>query len=506
MGQIVVHQYDRYVTEMDVQVWDDEAGAWVTVQHFGQPERRLPKVAVCRFKPRPTTRLRLANIANGPSFNEVQVFEEPFAIAPAVSLASDANGKFIGMISDGWGSEPLKDAWVRLCGQAQSGSWRGSAQSDQYGLFSAPMTLGATGQITAAAQLAPSGTWAEHKERFDTAGFQYGLTPPPPKPQRTSLAGRWRFAADPPAHFWEPGFEDSRWAEIKVPGHFEMEGFHSTDGIGGYRKHFQSPRGSGRLKLRFDGVYSGAEVWINGHHCAYHEGGALPFEVDITDEVQRGDNLLAVRVSEHPPVSDQLDKMSEYADFALAGIFRDLYLFRVPPAHVGALQYATIFDGAFRDATIKGRAAIVNESSQTIANGSLTLRLADAGGKRIPTEAKPFPVQAGPWKRAEVEFSLPVSAPRPWNAEHPNLYTLTVEFREGSRVIEELSQRVGFRQTDIRDGQLLINGQAVKIRGTCHHDSHPLLGRAVTPELARLDLELMREANLNSLRTSHYPP
>ena len=530
VGQIVVHQYDRYVKEMDVQAWDDEAKAWITLQHFGQPDRRLPKVVVCRFKPRVAARVRLASITNGPSFNEVQVFEESFAIAPAINLASDANGNFIGMISDAWGSEPVKGAPVKLSGQTKRGPWQVSAQSDEHGLFFAPMTLGATGQVTVVAEMAESGA-ATHTERFDAAGFQYGLTPLPLKSQKTSLAGRWRFATDPPAHFWEPGFDDRRWAEIKVPAHFEMEGFRSVDGVGGYRKRFQAPRGSGRMKLRFDGVYSGAEVWVNGQRLAYHEGGALPFEVDVTEAVHGGENLLAVRVTEHTPVSNLLDKMSEYADFPLAGIFRDVYLFRVPPIHAGAIQYATIFDAAFRDATITGRAAIVNESSRPLANGSLTLRLVDARGKTVAadvrrlilpnerasgsssslltsaaTPKRPLPVRVGPWERAEVEFSLPVSAPRKWDAEHPNLYTLTVELREGPRVIEELTQRMGFRQTDIRDGQLLINGQPVKIRGTCHHDSHPLLGRAVTPELERQDLQLMKEANLNSLRTSHYPP
>lgn len=506
VGQIVVHQYDRYVREMDVQVWDDDAKAWVTLQHFGQPDRRLPKVAVCRTKPRAITRLRLANITNGPSFNEVQVFEEPFAIAPAINLASDANGNFIGMISDAWGSDPVKDTQVMLSGQAKRGPWEVSARSDEHGLFFAPMAIGTTGQVIVAAQMTGAGALAEHVERFDAAGFQYSLTPSSSKSQRTSLSGRWHFATDPPANFWESTFDDSRWAEIKVPAHFEMEGFRSLTGVGGYRKHFQAPRGSGRLKLRFDGVYSGAEVWVNGQRLAYHEGGALPFEVDITEAVRRGENLLAVRVTEHTPVSDHLDKMSEYADFPLAGIFRNVYLFHVPPTHVGALHYATVFDSAFRDATIKGRAAIVNESSRPLADGSLTLRLSASDGTKTRMDFRPLAVRVGPWERAEVEFSLPVNAPRKWDAEHPNLYALTVELREGSRVIEELSQRVGFRQTDIRDGQLLINGQPVKIRGTCHHDSHPLLGRAVTPELARQDVGLMKEANLNSLRTSHYPP
>ena len=133
VGQVVVFQYDRYVKEMDVQIWDEDAKTWVTLQHFGQPDRRLPKVVVCRFQSRSTTRLRLANITNGPSFNEIRVFEEPFEIGPAVNLASDANGNFSGMISDAWGSAPVQGAQVKLSGQAKRGAWQVSAQSDEHG-------------------------------------------------------------------------------------------------------------------------------------------------------------------------------------------------------------------------------------------------------------------------------------------------------------------------------------------------------------------------------------
>ena len=213
-------------------------------------------------------------------------------------------------------------------------------------------------------------------QRFDAAGFQYGLTPLHLKSRKTSLAGRWRFATDPPAHFWEPGFDDSRWAEIKVPPISRWKGFARWTAIGGYRTRFKAPRGSGRLKLRFDGVYSGAEVWVNGQRLAYHEGGALPFEVDITDAVHGGENLLAVRVTEHTPVSDLLDKMSEYADFPLAGIFRNVYLFRVPPAHVGRVAVAPPCSMP-RSATRSSRAARPSSTSrpQALPDGSLTLRL-----------------------------------------------------------------------------------------------------------------------------------
>ena len=116
VGEVVVFQYDRYVKEMDVQVWDSTNQVWVTLQHLGNPDRRLPKIVVCRFPSRLTTRVRLANITNGPSFTEVQVFEEAYSQPPAVVLASDADGHFIGMVSDAWGSDPLAGNEVTLAG------------------------------------------------------------------------------------------------------------------------------------------------------------------------------------------------------------------------------------------------------------------------------------------------------------------------------------------------------------------------------------------------------
>src|SRR5208337_4982458 len=107
----------------------------------------------------------------------------------------------------------------------------------------------------------------------DVASLQYGLSPLDADAQVTKLDGRhWKFALDPPDGFWNPEFDSASWSEINVPAHWEMEGFHSIDNVGGYLRTFAVPGGDGRIKLRFDGVYSGAEVWVNGQRLAYHEG------------------------------------------------------------------------------------------------------------------------------------------------------------------------------------------------------------------------------------------
>ena len=284
-----------------------------------------------------------------------------------------------------------------------------------------------------------------------------------------------------------------------------MQGFQSIDGVGGYRTRFNAA-GSGRWKLRFEGVYSRAEVWVNGRELAWHEGGATPFEVDITEVAKARDNVLAVRVTERTVTSEKLDQMSWYANFPLAGIMRPVYLRRVPAAHLGALALTPKLDARYRDGTIDARVGIGNECGRSLSGARLEFHLTGPDGRAVPLADQPAVSALGPWERGEVQARLPVAAPLHWEAEHPNLYTLETELKDGNRVLDRVTQRIGFRQTEIRGRQLLINGQPVKVRGTCHHDCDPLAGRAVTADLEREDLLLMKEANLNGLRTSHYPP
>jgi len=159
-AQVVVVQYDRYVNEMDLQVWDDSSQIWQTLRHFGRPGQKLPKVVEWRFAPLSCSKLRLANITGGPSFTEVQVFEKPFSPPPQIVLASDANGNFIGVVADGWGGVPLGAVEVSLSGEAGAGQWEAKARSDSNGLFFAPMPLGMSGQVSASALPSPDRDWA----------------------------------------------------------------------------------------------------------------------------------------------------------------------------------------------------------------------------------------------------------------------------------------------------------------------------------------------------------
>lgn len=503
-GEVVVYQFEPFASEWDLQVRDGNSSPWKTVRHFGKPGRKLPKDVICNFKAEKITALRIANISGGPSFNEVAVYSRPYADGLVTSMASDLRGHFLGVVSDASGAAPVEGASVTLSGKTKVGPWKTSATSDAKGMFTADMPLGLTGQIDIRTELkTPQFETGPFESQMNSAAFESYLTPREARQNVVKLDGRWKFSLNPPEGFWKTDFDDTHWSEIKVPAHWEMEGFHDDTEIGGYRLRFAAPTAQGRVKIAFDGVYSGAEVWVNGQLVALHEGGATPFEADITDAIQKGENLLALRVKEHSTISDKLDHMSKYVDFPLAGIFRPVYLFTTPEIHLVGLEITTTFDREYKNATLDVRGRVVNESSSAF-HYVLLWNLSDP-----PPDAPlapPLPVEIAPWQSAVEGFTTEIPMPKTWNAEEPNLYALTSTLESKKGILEKFSTRFGFRQTDVRGTEVLINGKPVKFRGTCHHDAHPLLGRAATAELTRQDMQLIKEANLNALRTSHYPP
>ena len=451
IAQVVIYQADAYVMELDVQVWEAGGNNWRTLKHLGKSGAKLPRVVIISFPAQETERLRIANITNGATFSEVEVYAEPRPRRLSVQVASDLDGHILGVVTDQWGSEPVPGARVAVNGLGKRGPWTWSGTSNEKGLFLTPLPPGAAGTLEVAVTAAGASEQSSSARLERDAGdFQYGLTPRSPGAPVASLNGAWRFKIDPPEGFWKPGFDDAGWSDISVPSHWEMQGFQSLDGIGGYRKRFSLPPGDGRLKLRFDGVYSGAEVWVNGQRAAYHEGGATPFELDITDAAKPGENLLAVRVSEHTRTSDDLDKMSLYADFPLAGIMRSVYLFRVPEAHIGALALTTRFKNQYKDGVVTGRIAVLNESDRPLGEASLHFILKGLDGQSVSHTTKAVPISAGAWERAEADFAVSVPSPLKWDAEHPNLYRLAIELWSEGRVRQTLEQRIGFRQTEIR--------------------------------------------------------
>src|SRR5579875_72630 len=497
--QVLVRQnLDRDLSQLELQV--RQRGGWRTIKRFGDGSFPLPKLILFDIQPETTEAIRLTNFKGVPNFYEVEVYEGPNP--PVINVAGDAAGRIVGIVSDAFGAGPKAGVAVIISGHVGRRLWQVRLRTDEHGMFSAAAPTRLSGLVRVEAQVG-----ADQIEReLDAADLSLRLTPTDDLEKSIDLNGIWKFVTDPPNGFYRPEFDDAAWPTIQTPSHWVMHGFHSAEGVGGYRRQFHIPAAwaGRRIKIRFEGVYSGAEVWLNGVRMGWHEGGFTPFEVNAAEAARNGPNLLALRVVETTR-SSSLDNMSFYADFPLAGIFRKAYAFAVPVIHIERLHVATHFDKDYQDAVLKIDLRVVNESEEKARNAEVRWELRSSSGASVSAAFKNLRFDLPAWSCMEKTIEVPVPRPQHWEAEHPNLYRLAASLFLNGKKVEQVSRRIGFRQVDVQGTRILINGTPVKFRGTCHHDSHPVLGRAVTPEVTRQDLELIKEANLDALRTSHYP-
>ena len=350
-------------------------------------------------------------------------------------------------------------------------------------------------------------------------------------PYTRSLDGPWRFNWAPvpeaaPAFFHEVGFDDSRWPTIPVPANWEMEGFgdpvfrnvrqpfpptpplppSDDNPVGSYRRWFTLPEawGGRRVLVHFEAVKSAFTLWVNGREVGYNEGGFEPAEFDITSVVHPGENLIAVQVLRY---SD--GTYLECQDmWRLAGIFRSVHLVSPPQTHVRDFAVATDLDAAYRDARFSVSAEVRNGDARASTPIALRARLFDPARRDVfdaPLVLALPPLAPGETRRVALERA--VANPLKWSAETPHLYTLTLELvGDGGHVVEVVSSRVGFREVEVRDQAILVNGVAVKLNGVNSHMLHPRGGSRVDAATLRRDLVLMKQFNVNAVRTSHYPP
>jgi hypothetical protein len=329
-----------------------------------------------------------------------------------------------------------------------------------------------------------------------------------PRPEAIAdLGGTWKFTEKALEGF-EKAAEHADWKPIAVPGEWLMQGFNVDPKVpAAYFRTFKTEKPAGqRFKLRFSAVYGLCKVWVNGIEVGNHDGGFVPFEFDVTEALKAGTNTLALSILSDSLLS-RLSCGSQYARHDLGGITRKVQLFSVPEIHVSDLKIATTFDADFRNATLDIAVTLRNQSAQP-ASGIIAVNLAPAGKSArlalAPTALAWKDLPAGTSRTETVKLSVP--APSKWDCEHPNLYRLTVRLQMADGTVETLQETFGFRQVEVRGTQIIVNGQPVKLHGACRHEVHPLLGRALTPELWKKDAELYRAGNCNLIRTSHYPP
>lgn len=316
-----------------------------------------------------------------------------------------------------------------------------------------------------------------------------------------SLDGAWSFSPAPPPEFWRSPGVASSWASLSVPGEWAMQGFGvPRDRETAYARRLTVPAdfAGHRVRLRFHGVYSRARVWIDGRFVREHWGGFTSWDCDLTPFVRPGEAAwLTVGVTDP---SDDPSGGSAYAKHSIGGILRGVELVALPPTHLTSLHVVTHLNPAGSGATLEIAAEMARELDT---EATVELALADPDGRAVPLTADTLRFAPGAPGQGLVAR---VASPATWDAEHPRLYTLTAAVRADGTVVETVSRRFGFREVERRGNRLLVNGREVKLRGGCRHDVHPLRGRSTTPELDERDARLFRDANINFIRTSHYPP
>ncbi len=317
-----------------------------------------------------------------------------------------------------------------------------------------------------------------------------------------SLNGAWRFNPR--------GDRPDGWSRIQVPGDWTMQGFSVTPGTAAaYATDVEIPaewRGL-RIKLRCDGVQSQAKITINGRSAGEHQGGFTAFERDITAFIRPGRaNAIALAVT-NESLADTLASGTQYANYQFGGITRKIYLQALPATNLAGLRLTTELDEDGPDARLLAEIEVANEGSARSPDLKAVFSLADAAGRPVPIDGSELPIPAlAPGETRRAAFAAAVRSPKTWDAEHPNLHLLTVVLSSGAGPLETVRRTFGFRTVEVAGNQVFVNGRPIKVRGSNRHETHPLLGRTLTAELWRRDAELFRAANVNYIRTSHYPP
>jgi len=334
----------------------------------------------------------------------------------------------------------------------------------------------------------------------------------------TSLNGTWKFKLFPNddalrnVNYQEPAFDDSHWQDITVPGNWETQGFEEPQYgtpdesvIGIYRTTFSIPDSwkSRHVLLYTEGVAFGYELWINGKRAGSFESAFQRAEFDITESVRfdtTNSVVLEVYRNRFWVGFDCTD------DWALSGIFRDIYLSAAPYAHIEDLSIVTKTGNGKSPAMIHGK-IVVNlffENDLKLKNLSADISLSHKG-KLISTQLLKFVWSNTKYLPDPLEFRIPVQDASLWNAETPSLYDLSIILKDEDQPLHTLNQRCGIREVMIDGAILKLNGKPIKLRGVCRLEIHPEVGRALREKHWLEDIRLMKEANINAIRMTHWP-
>jgi len=342
------------------------------------------------------------------------------------------------------------------------------------------------------------------------------------------LNGIWKFSfagkvADRPTDFFEPGLNDSNWKNILVPGSWETQGFgipvytnidyifpenppfvNNNDlPIGSYRKTFilDKKMADKEIILHFGSIAGAATIYVNGKRVGYSKVSKTPAEFNITHFLQSGENILAVQIFKWSDASYLEDQ-----DFwRLAGIERDVFLIARPKVSIEDFFVVGDLDPNYKNGILTVDVNLRNFTTRNSEKHSVIITMTDQHQKKI--FSKTLPVKSVDAKGTHIaSIKQEISNPAKWSAEFPNIYIVSIELKDNSgKSLEVTSCQTGFRKIEIRNKQLLINGKPIIIRGTNLHEHHEKFGHYVDKATMLKDIQLMKQYNLNAIRTSHYP-
>ncbi len=348
-----------------------------------------------------------------------------------------------------------------------------------------------------------------------------------------SLNGMWRFLWVPnyiqlPKNFYTENFSDKAWTNFPVPANWEFKGYGTPiytnipyefsvqhpnppdipDSIdqpaAGYRKIFNFPVEwtDMNVYLHFGAVKSAFRLYINGKEVGLGKDSKLESEFDITPYVHQGKNLIAMEVRRWSDGS-----FLECQDmWRLSGITRDCYLYARPIVHFYDFFAKPSLVNNYGDGDFSLELQVWNDSKENNENYSVKVQLMNDAGKVVMDTSDHTPDLKMANSKTELHFHQIIPNIKQWSAEIPNLYTLQLSLlNEKDQVIEVINKKIGFRTVEIKDGQLLVNGKPIYIKGANRHESDPYTNQVISKERMLLDITEMKKMNINAVRTSHYP-
>ena len=345
-----------------------------------------------------------------------------------------------------------------------------------------------------------------------------------------SLNGLWKFnwvknPKDRPANFYQENYDDSQWGYFPVPANWEVHGldypiyldekypFETTwpnvqqdyNPVGSYRRVFEVPKSWQRQEVfvYFGAVKSALYVWVNGKEVGFSQGSKTPAEFNITKYLQEGKNTLAIQIYRWSDAS----YIESQDMLRLSGIEREVYLYAAPEVHIRDFHVKADLDERYQDGLFNLSVDLINYKEATKREVTVTAQLFDLqNGHRLVYE-NTHTVSVSSEGESQSMFATTLKNVHQWSAETPNLYLLQIKLKDAStdNLLEVITNKIGFRKVEINNGQLLVNGKAIYIRGVDRHETHPLTGHVIDKALMLQDIQLMKQHNINAVRSAHYP-